>query len=117
MPVNKSLLKQIAITHDLGKAHPDFQAYLDKKGPGVNHAEPSAWFTYLLTHDLWAAEASAGIIHACAMWMTWKKTGCRTGPRKIKLIIGCAVSCRSGHCPLPKGNGKNLTTCYLTGRM
>lgn len=57
LPVNKSLLKQIAITHDLGKAHPDFQAYLDKKGPGVNHAEPSAWFTYLLTHDLWAAEA------------------------------------------------------------
>ncbi|WP_333871737.1 CRISPR-associated helicase Cas3' [Desulforamulus putei] len=57
LPVNRELLRQLAITHDLGKAHPDFQTYLDKKGPGINHAEPSGWFTYLLTRDLWAAEA------------------------------------------------------------
>lgn len=57
LPVDKSLIKCVAITHDLGKAHLDFQAYLDKKGPGVNHAEPSSWFTYLLTGDLWCAEA------------------------------------------------------------
>lgn len=57
LPIDKTLIKYIAITHDLGKAHPDFQTYLDKKGSGINHAEPSAWFTYLLTRDLWAAEA------------------------------------------------------------
>ncbi len=57
LPIDISLIKHIGITHDLGKAHPEFQRYLDKKGSGVNHAEPSAWFTYLLTHDLWAAEA------------------------------------------------------------
>ncbi|AQS58405.1 hypothetical protein B0537_04450 [Desulforamulus ferrireducens] len=56
LPVDVSLLIQIALTHDVGKAHPDFQAYLDKRGSGINHAEPSAWFTYLLTGDLWAAE-------------------------------------------------------------
>lgn len=56
LPIETKLLKGMALTHDLGKAHPDFQAYLDKKGSGVNHAEPSSWFTYLFTQDFWAAE-------------------------------------------------------------
>lgn len=57
LPVDQKLVKGLSLTHDLGKAHPDFQAYLDNKGSGVNHAAASSWYTYLLTHDIWAAEA------------------------------------------------------------
>ncbi len=56
LPIDNNTLKSITLTHDLGKAHPDFQDYLNKKGSGVNHAEPSSWFTYILTDNFWAAE-------------------------------------------------------------
>lgn len=56
LPIDKNILKGAALTHDLAKAHLDFQAYLKKKGSGVNHAEPSSWFTYILTNNVWAAE-------------------------------------------------------------
>lgn len=54
--VNGDLLSAIALTHDLGKVHPRFQKLLDGIGAGVNHAKPSAWFTYSITDDIWAAE-------------------------------------------------------------
>ncbi|BBB93532.1 CRISPR-associated helicase Cas3' [Methylomusa anaerophila] len=49
-------IKAVALTHDIGKAHPEFQDYLEGKGEGVNHAKPSAWFTYTLLQDFWLAE-------------------------------------------------------------
>lgn len=54
--IDKNILNAIALTHDLGKVHPKFQKYLDGIGSGVNHAKPSAWFTYSVTEDIWAAE-------------------------------------------------------------
>lgn len=56
LDVDEELLTAIALTHDIGKAHPKFQNYLDGKGKGVNHAKPSAWFTYSILGDFWAAE-------------------------------------------------------------
>jgi len=40
-----SILASVGMTHDLGKAHPLFQDYINNKGEGINHAFPSAWFT------------------------------------------------------------------------
>ena len=57
LPLEPSLLQNMALAHDLAKAHPEFQSYLQGRGGGINHAEPSAWFTYLATGSLWAAEA------------------------------------------------------------
>lgn len=54
--VDEQLLTAIALTHDIGKVHPKFQRLLDGVGPGINHAKPSAWFTYSITNDIWAAE-------------------------------------------------------------
>jgi len=54
--IDKNLLSAIALTHDLGKVHPRFQKLLDGVGSGVNHAKPSAWFTFSITEDIWAAE-------------------------------------------------------------
>lgn len=54
--IDKSLLSAIALTHDLGKVHPKFQKLLDGVGSGVNHAKPSAWFTFSITENIWAAE-------------------------------------------------------------
>lgn len=56
LEIDEKLLIAIALTHDIGKAHPKFQKYLHGKGNGVNHAKPSAWFTYSLTGNFWAAE-------------------------------------------------------------
>lgn len=67
----KSILPDIdieiaGITHDLGKAHPLFQDYLNGRGDGIDHALPSAWFTLNLSKfhtdedsfsDIWLAEA------------------------------------------------------------
>lgn len=53
-------LSEAALSHDLGKLDPDFQAYLRKeRREGVPHAFPSALFTLCLTKDLWAAEVVA----------------------------------------------------------
>lgn len=56
LEIEEELLTAIALTHDVGKVHPKFQKYLLGKGNGVNHAKPSAWFTYCVTKDFWAAE-------------------------------------------------------------
>ncbi len=64
-PVDLRALALGALTHDTGKAAPAFQAHLYRKGKGVNHAFPSAWFTLLLARQcgdpieraIWAAEA------------------------------------------------------------
>lgn len=37
-----------ALTHDPGKADPEFQKYLTGKGKGVNHSLPSSFFTFSL---------------------------------------------------------------------
>ncbi len=67
LPLDADLLKLVSLTHDIGKAHPGFQAYLIenniKKGP--HHAAPSAWWTLALASDMglplekafWGAEA------------------------------------------------------------
>ena len=57
LPLEAFLLQATALAHDLAKAHPEFQSYLQGRGGGINHAEPSAWFAYLATGSLWAAEA------------------------------------------------------------
>lgn len=58
LPIDTRLLRKIAVTHDLEKAHPLFQDYLLKKrGKGVKHAFPSSCFTLDATKNLWAAEA------------------------------------------------------------
>jgi CRISPR-associated endonuclease/helicase Cas3 len=58
LPVESLLLRRVAFTHDLEKAHPLFQDYLLKKrGKGVNHAFHSSCFTLDTTRNLWAAEA------------------------------------------------------------
>jgi len=56
LQVDHQLLEAIALTHDIGKVHPKFQRMLQGKGSGVNHAKPSAWFTYSVTKNIWAAE-------------------------------------------------------------
>lgn len=56
LEIDHDVLKAIALTHDIGKVHHKFQKLLQGKGNGVNHAKPSAWFTYSLTRDFWAAE-------------------------------------------------------------
>lgn len=56
LDIDKDMLSAIALTHDLGKVHPKFQKLLDGVGSGVNHAKPSAWFTYSISEDIWAAE-------------------------------------------------------------
>lgn len=56
LEVDENLLAAIALTHDVGKVHRKFQRLLDGIGNGVNHAKPSAWFTYSITGDIWAAE-------------------------------------------------------------
>lgn len=56
LELDKSLLTAIALTHDIGKVHGKFQKLLDGVGSGVNHAKPSAWFTYSVTDDILAAE-------------------------------------------------------------
>lgn len=56
LQIDHQLLSAIALTHDIGKVHPKFQKMLDGRGTGVNHAKPSAWFTYSITRDIWAAE-------------------------------------------------------------
>ena len=40
-----------ALTHDPGKADPEFQKYLTGKGKGVNHSLPSSFFTFSLQQD------------------------------------------------------------------
>ena len=40
-----------ALTHDPGKADPEFQKYLMGKGKGVNHSLPSSFFTFSLQQD------------------------------------------------------------------
>jgi CRISPR-associated endonuclease/helicase Cas3 len=54
--IDEHLLSAIMLTHDIGKVHPKFQKHLDGVGSGVNHAKPSAWFTFSITEDIWAAE-------------------------------------------------------------
>jgi CRISPR-associated endonuclease/helicase Cas3 len=67
LPLETELIQIAAITHDIGKAHPQFQTYLSdeavKKGPP--HAAPSAWWALALACDMgipltkafWGAEA------------------------------------------------------------
>jgi len=55
--VDRSILKDIGWTHDLGKADPRFQKHLNGEGHGVNHSQRSAWFTYSLNENIWATEA------------------------------------------------------------
>jgi CRISPR-associated endonuclease/helicase Cas3 len=50
------LLSQMALTHDLGKERPEWQAYLNRRGPRVNHSEGSSLFTFDATGDVMAAE-------------------------------------------------------------
>jgi CRISPR-associated endonuclease/helicase Cas3 len=65
LPVNSASLRLAALTHDTGKAHPRFQAYLAGDAQGIPHAAPSAWWTLALGlncdlpfHEvIWAAEA------------------------------------------------------------
>ena len=40
-----------ALTHDPGKADPEFQKYLTGKGKGVNHSLPSSFFTFSLQQE------------------------------------------------------------------
>ena len=40
-----------ALTHDPGKAAPEFQKYLTGKGKGVNHSLPSSFFTFSLQQE------------------------------------------------------------------
>jgi len=54
--IDEDLLMAIALTHDIGKIHPKFQKLLDGVGSGINHAKPSAWFTFSITENIWAAE-------------------------------------------------------------
>src|SRR5690606_12365014 len=56
LELDKSILTAIALTHDIGKVHEKFQKLLDSVGTGINHAKPSAWFTYSVTDDILAAE-------------------------------------------------------------
>lgn len=56
LEIERELLASVALTHDIGKVHPKFQKYLQGKGSGVNHAKPSAWFTYSVSGSFWAAE-------------------------------------------------------------
>ncbi|HHX50625.1 MAG TPA: CRISPR-associated helicase Cas3' [Clostridia bacterium] len=56
LEVDAVVLAAISLTHDIGKAHPQFQKYLQGKGEGINHSKPSAWFTYSLLKNFWAAE-------------------------------------------------------------
>jgi len=65
LPINKSLIQLTALTHDVGKAHPQFQSYISgREKEGIPHAAPSAWWTLALGYDLglplenviWAAE-------------------------------------------------------------
>lgn len=55
--IDKELLKYVGWTHDLGKVHPQFQAYLRGAREGVEHSRPSSYFTLSLTQDIMAAEA------------------------------------------------------------
>ena len=73
-------LSEAALSHDLGKLDPDFQAYLRKeRREGVPHAFPSALFTLCLTEDFWVAEVvarhHAGFRNADGpmsdMWSAW----------------------------------------------
>ncbi len=66
MPVDPALVRLATLTHDIGKAHPGFQAYLSDSSshPSVPHAAPSAWWTLALGFEselpaedvIWAAE-------------------------------------------------------------
>ncbi|MHB1127785.1 MAG: CRISPR-associated helicase Cas3' [Bacillota bacterium] len=56
LEIDLDILTAITLTHDIGKVHPKFQKLLEGKGAGVNHAKPSAWFTYSVTSNFWAAE-------------------------------------------------------------
>ncbi|HUM42926.1 CRISPR-associated helicase Cas3' [Acetomicrobium sp.] len=60
------VMKIVGVTHDLGKAHLLFQDYLNGRGDGIDHALPSAWFTFNFAKDyinennipvVWLAEA------------------------------------------------------------
>jgi len=55
--VDEKALEAIGWTHDLGKVHPKFQAYLDGAPQGINHSLPSSYFTLSMTKDILAAEA------------------------------------------------------------
>ena len=57
LSLDSSLISGLGITHDIAKKDPQFQAYLNGIGVGVNHAQRSAWFTYALTDHIWATEA------------------------------------------------------------
>lgn len=54
--VDTDLLEFVGWTHDLGKVHPTFQAYLEGRSQGVEHSRPSSYFTLSLTKCLMAAE-------------------------------------------------------------
>mgnify|MGYP000895704532 CR=1 FL=1 len=56
LDLDTNLLSAITLTHDIGKVHSKFQKLLDGIGSGINHAKPSAWFTYSVTDNVWAAE-------------------------------------------------------------
>ena len=56
LKIDENLLLAISSTHDVGKVHPLFQKHLDGIGQGVNHAKSSAWFTFSITNNIWAAE-------------------------------------------------------------
>jgi CRISPR-associated endonuclease/helicase Cas3 len=54
LPLEVDLLQLASLTHDIGKAHPGFQAYLieDDITKGPHHAAPSAWWTLALASEL-----------------------------------------------------------------
>lgn len=85
LPLELDLLKLASLTHDIGKAHPGFQAYLieDDITKGPHHAASSAWWTLALASEIklpmekafWCAEAvrrhHTGLKNVCETLNDW----------------------------------------------
>lgn len=60
--VDTDLLTVVGWTHDLGKVHPTFQAYLEGAPDHVEHSRPSAYFALSLIDDPKAAFVAAELV-------------------------------------------------------
>lgn len=91
LAVDHDALAAIMLTHDIGKVHRQFQNHLHGKGAGVNHSKPSAWFTYSLTRDFWAAEVvcrhHTRLRNRAEMVADWLEDDCATPKEDMSRLI------------------------------